>query len=399
MSVINKMLSEMDKRENKTYDKYVPPVKSHRLNFILLGIVLVILLIFAVFFGYKYYSLKSQNSVSYPENKLSQTVIADKKVISDQLMVDSQAEDLKQTSRVIQDVENSAEQAISLDNQQITKDSTEKDSLLEESNQNIKNLDTVSNINEEKPIEQLSKQEVLNKETNNEELVEFDTSDNIEFIPQEEEKTKQNSTKVKSLKITSSKLSIQEEVELLRKKANNSFVQGKKKDAIGIYKTILNKKPSDIKAREHLAAIYFGEKNVIEAAKVLNKGIELTPQHYDYRLFLARVYASNRRLPLAIKVLRQASPPIQGNGDYYATLAQISLNAKDYESAEYAYRKLCTSKTTDGKWFMGLGIVLEHQNKKVEALNSYKKASKLYLSSSSAKFVQKRIDILGAENE
>ena len=132
---------------------------------------------------------------------------------------------------------------------------------------------------------------------------------------------------------------------------------------------------------------------------MLNKGIELTPHHYDYRLYLARAYASASQNELAIKVLRQANPPINGNVDYYATLATLARNSGDFASAEYAYQKLSTLKTSEGRWYMGLGIVLEQQKKKDKALAAYKKALGLYLSSSSSKFVKQRIKVLGSSDE
>ncbi len=395
MSVINKLLSEMDKRESVEHGKYVPPVKKSRLNLILGILVAVIALLVVMITVYKYQDLEQQ--------------------VKAKLLVAQEIAQQKQEKQAPRTQENTlSNKAQPLNEELATTNTNIKEdnntSVKEEINNKVNEggepltksasakepqIISLVNSNSARAIKEDASDKQKLESTNKVEEIVFDNSANIEYLPVEDF----TQEKAKSMKISSSKLTLAQELAIYHKDVNAAIAQGNKKGAVASLKSILSRKPSDIKARERLASIYYGEGNIVEVAKVLNKGIELTPHHYDYRLYLARAYASASQNELAIKVLRQANPPINGNVDYYATLATLARNSGDFASAEYAYQKLSTLKTSEGRWYMGLGIVLEQQKKKDKALAAYKKALGLYLSSSSSKFVKQRIKVLGSSDE
>ena len=200
-----------------------------------------------------------------------------------------------------------------------------------------------------------------------------------------------------SMRVKQKKLTPKEEAELLRKEAENSLLRGDSSGAIKSYEVLLKKNSGDTRTREKLASLYFGKGRTLDAIKTLDRGIILDPAHYDYRLYLARIYSSQGQDSQAIKVLRQGNPPARGNMDYYATLAGLARKNNDYPEAIRAYQKLASVEKQDGKWYLGLAISLEETGKSREALDAYRKALALYLSAQSRSFAEQRIGVLGGK--
>ena len=200
-----------------------------------------------------------------------------------------------------------------------------------------------------------------------------------------------------SMRVKQKNLSPKEEADLLRKEAQNSLLRGDSDGAIRSYEVLLKKNPGDAKAREKLASLYYGKGRSLDAIKTLDRGILMDPAHYDYRLYLARIYSSQGQDAQAIKVLRQANPPARGNMDYYATLAGLARKNNDHAGAAWAYEKLAQAEKKDGKWYLGLAISLEELGRPGDALNAYRKAAALYLSVQSRSFAEQRIGVLGGK--
>ncbi|WP_019000677.1 tetratricopeptide repeat protein [Succinimonas amylolytica] len=200
-----------------------------------------------------------------------------------------------------------------------------------------------------------------------------------------------------SMRVKQKKLTPKEEADLLRKEAENSLLRGDNTGAIKSYEVLLKKNPGDSRTREKLASLYYGKGRSLDAIKTLDRGIILDPAHYDYRLYLARIYSAQGQDSQAIKVLRQGNPPARGNMDYYATLAGLARKNNDYPEAIRAYQKLASAEKQDGKWYLGLAISLEETGKVREALDAYRKASALYLSAQSRSFAEQRIGVLGGK--
>ena len=203
--------------------------------------------------------------------------------------------------------------------------------------------------------------------------------------------------KSSAMRVKQKNLSPKEEADLLRKEAQNSLLRGDSDGAIRSYEVLLKKNPGDARAREKLASLYYGKGRSLDAIKTLDRGILMDPAHYDYRLYLARIYSSQGQDAQAIKVLRQANPPARGNMDYYATLAGLARKNNDHAGAAWAYEKLAQAEKKDGKWYLGLAISLEELGRPGEALNAYRKAAALYLSAQSRSFAEQRIGVLGGK--
>jgi tetratricopeptide (TPR) repeat protein len=380
MSVINKTLKELNKRTSSSdHGVYVGQSKQSNKVSVIRLVLLVLLVCSCCVFVYILFIGLNNKVVEHKQDFVYENKVEDQSLV--QVNKDSLTKRDDLTANQFQ-LENETKNAIQDKALQIENDVIEE---VRENNTNLKKealkekneLVDVTHVVEDKSIE------------GDKELYQSDLNINDDRVYYEEEKNKKVFVKVTQKKVTTSDL-----VKDLYKKANTATVQGKKDRAITAYKEILQLRPKEIKAREKLVAIYFGSENYYEAIKLLESGLIVNPNHYDYRLYLARIYKSMGQSNQAIRILRKAEPPVKTNIDYYVTLASIARDSGDFRVSEYAYRKLYENDKKEGKWGLGLGISLEKQRNYIAALDVYKECQKAFLSSSSLEFIDKRIKFL-----
>lgn len=380
MSVINKTLKELNKRTSSSdHGVYVGQSKQSNKVSVIRLVLLVLLVCSCCVFVYILFIGLNNKAAEYKQDFVYENKVKDQSLV--QVNKDSLTKRDDLTANQFQ-LENETKNAIQDNALQIENDvieevrennTSEKKEALKEKNE----LVDVTHVVEDQSIE------------GDKELYQSDLNINDDRVYYEEEKNKKVFVKVTQKKVTTSDL-----VKDLYKKANTATVQGKKDRAITAYKEILQLRPKEIKAREKLVAIYFGSENYYEAIKLLESGLIVNPNHYDYRLYLARIYKSMGQSNQAIRILRKAEPPVKANIDYYVTLASIARDSGDFRVSEYAYRKLYENDKKEGKWGLGLGISLEKQRNYIAALDVYKECQKAFLSSSSLEFIDKRIKFL-----
>lgn len=424
MSVINKALKELNKRNSgDEYGKYVPPEKSafsfNKIALISLAVMGIAVLGAAGYYAYKMgeQSKQSGTKVQSETTKASQQASAEKqesdsgtdKKDSDISMVAEQPAESSVISEKNEEDESTqdnelivlAETEPSISENSVSSGETEDVPYLDVNKKserklvknNTRNTDSVK-----KSVKTHSSTEAVNDSVIKPQagaVVDSYVYDADNYVIEEQPVISEKSrSKPSSLKVSKSNMSPADQKAMYRSQALNYLGKGDSRKAVEAYKNVLAVDPRDIEAREKLAGLYYGQDNHAEAIRVLDRGIALTPTHYDYRLFLSRIYKAHGDNAKALKVLEKANPPVAGNIDYYATMASIARESGDYVAASKAYTALASTNTSDGKWYLGLGISEEKQGRHRQALEAYRKASTLYLSQSSRKFVEGRIKFL-----
>ncbi len=411
MSVIHKVLNELDKRENSTdHATYVPPAKNSSKTIVLAVVMgamfIALVVVIALYIMHKQTLLAAPDVSTTPRPQVTPSVATPTPApVVTQTPTEVTPANNEVVAKVTAPAVPASDPAVATSttvatvpaNEAVTQTEIKPSEPVKEAQPQTTQTASVASLAKPTPAEPkkevapVQNEPVADSEPE-EEIANLDGNQDYYEEPVYEEPAPV--VKPKILKVKKTKVSGKEDIELDRRRANNALATGNIQGAIEAYKILLSKAPTDTKAREKLASLYFGSNHYYEAIKVLNKGIELTPQHYDYRLYLARIYSSQNQKPLAIKVLSMANPPAIGNMDYYATMAALARDINDNVTAEKAYRKLSSTTTKDGKWLMGLGIVLEKQGKPQQALSAYRQASNLYLTVASQKFVHDRIQVL-----
>lgn len=172
--------------------------------------------------------------------------------------------------------------------------------------------------------------------------------------------------------------------------------QGRLDKAIEYYGKALGFDPSLHNVRQQLAALHYGQGRLNNAEQVLQQAVLLYPQQFDFYLLLARVQQELGDVDLALASLAQI--PDSHVLARQKWLAQTDLAQKQgqFSLAEQAYRQLLQQEPQQGKWWMGLGYALDSQQQFAKASQAYRTAlSHSGLSAQATAFIEQRLSQLG----
>lgn len=172
--------------------------------------------------------------------------------------------------------------------------------------------------------------------------------------------------------------------------------EGQLLKAMGYYGEALKLDPSLHEARKQLAALHYGQGELKKAENILAQGRLLYPQEFEFTLLLARVQHAMGNTDLALASLGQI--PDSHILARQKWLAQSDLAQKNgqFALAEQAYRQLLQQEPQQGKWWMGLAYVLDSQKKFGQASQAYRTALTYPgLSAQATAFIEQRLHQLG----
>lgn len=178
--------------------------------------------------------------------------------------------------------------------------------------------------------------------------------------------------------------------------ANEAERDGKLKEAISYYEQTLGFDPSMHEARKQLAALHYGQGQLAKASEVLQQGMLLFPQQLDFALLLARVQQASGQADLALVTL--ANIPDTHSLARQKWMAQSDLAQKlgQFSLSEQAYRQLLQQEPQQAKWWMGLAYALDSQQQFPQARQAYRTAlGHRGLSAQASAFIEQRLTQLG----
>lgn len=179
------------------------------------------------------------------------------------------------------------------------------------------------------------------------------------------------------------------------KKAQKALKAGDSRKAIGFLTQTLKYQPEWIKARQKLAALYYGRGDTRKAIATLQDGLVLDGDQPDLRLTMAKLLVNESQQQAALNVLSRM--PKQRHSGYLAMRGALAQQLNNNDLAMSSYKLLVTEEPYDGRWWLGLGIALERSEDAEKALNAYKQALLLgRISSQSQQFIQQRLALLEA---
>ena len=170
-------------------------------------------------------------------------------------------------------------------------------------------------------------------------------------------------------------------------------------DSFDLVQSLLGKllaiEPNNIKARKKLASLFFAQGNYAQSKQLLIQGIELHPTQSDLRLMLARLYVVQKESAQAMSILAEFQPDSDNQTEYLAYRASLAQQLKQAGSAKSDYQTLTDIEPNNARWWLGLAIVRDQSDEITMALQAYNKAYKLgQLESSVNNFIQQRISVL-----
>ena len=167
-------------------------------------------------------------------------------------------------------------------------------------------------------------------------------------------------------------------------------------DATGYYLEALVLQPSLHNARKQLVAIYYAQNNLTAVTRLLESGISLFPQQWDFYVILSQIQTEMNAYDKALSTLNAIPDDSVWTRDKWVAQTELAQSSKNFSLAESAYRHLLVSESTNARWWMGLGYALDSQKKYSQAAQAYRSAlSYEGLSTSAMTFIENRLDQLG----
>lgn len=157
--------------------------------------------------------------------------------------------------------------------------------------------------------------------------------------------------------------------------ALEAIQDGNDRQAIELLTSILTQFPNSIEARENLAALYLSNDEITPAIVVLDEGLQREPHNFRLITMKARLLVEQGQSRDALALLEQFTPNINTTPDYYALLAAVFESLGRTEEAGSLYQTLIKIDPSNGQYWLGLGVALEHKHSIQQAIEAYKRAS------------------------
>jgi MSHA biogenesis protein MshN len=165
--------------------------------------------------------------------------------------------------------------------------------------------------------------------------------------------------------------------------------------AQSLLRELLETQPVNIKARKKLASLLFAQGNYTQSRQLLVRGIELHTTQSGLRLMLARLYMVQKEPSLAMNILSEFEPSRDNQTEYLAYRAALAQQLKQTKLAKTDYQNLTRIDSDNAKWWLGLAIAEDQLGEMNMAIKSYNKANSLgQLQGSVNEFIQQRIKVL-----
>jgi len=168
--------------------------------------------------------------------------------------------------------------------------------------------------------------------------------------------------------------------------------QGRVAEAIDGYKATLSLDAGHAAARQALVGLLLENKRIDEAQQYLQEGLTLNPDRPNFAMLSARIQVERGDLQGAHDLLSKHAGSAANSADYHAFDAAVLQRLGRHKEAVTGYQAALKLAPRSGLWWMGLGISLQADNRSAEALDAFRRArSAGGLSADLLAFVDQRV--------
>lgn len=168
--------------------------------------------------------------------------------------------------------------------------------------------------------------------------------------------------------------STRERAETEYRRAIGLINQGRMSEGMDGLRSALNLDASYDAARQTLVALLVEQRRFDDAVLVLQRGLDIDPARTDFAMLLARILVDRQEVSGALTVLRKHEPAAGGNADYHAFIAALQQRLGNHKEAIEEYQLALRLSPQAGMWWMGLGISQEASGRKKEAAEAFRQA-------------------------
>jgi len=185
----------------------------------------------------------------------------------------------------------------------------------------------------------------------------------------------------------------------LRAKAFMASERNDQTAVVSLLQEILLIAPQEMRTRKQLAALLFSKNELNEAKDVLSQGILQAPADSSLRLMLSRIFYRLGDLEKAFAVLIEHPYSALANDELVSFRAALAEKTGDFSAAQQDYLLLVQRNPNDAKWWLGLGVSQDKQQLSEKAISSYQQAQSLnQLPKQVDTFVTQRIQLLARKS-
>lgn len=218
--------------------------------------------------------------------------------------------------------------------------------------------------------------------------------DTINSIPakQKEQKQVTKPTKEKKQKVKSKSLNNKQQAKQLLKKAHQ---EQNLTDKQNILERVVQLNPQHIKARLLLAHTLFNQGLTEQAEEFLNNCLTSFPQNLKFINLRSQLFLHKNQPQAALNILLKLDGENIQDENYLSFLAAAYQQNHDSSNAQLTYRRLVSINPEKAEYWLGFAIASEKQGDKKEALAAYQQAlDKNPLKDVIVSYIKQRISLL-----
>lgn len=150
--------------------------------------------------------------------------------------------------------------------------------------------------------------------------------------------------------------------------------QGRVSEAEQALTGALSIDPSQASARQALISLLVDQRRLNEAQRLLQKGLALDPANVQFATVLARIYVEREDYDKALEVLRGCKGDVSRDPEYNTLLGAVLQHMARPGEAADAYRAALRAAPQMGTAWVGLGLSLAAQDHRPEAAEAFRRA-------------------------
>jgi MSHA biogenesis protein MshN len=158
------------------------------------------------------------------------------------------------------------------------------------------------------------------------------------------------------------------------RRAVNLVNQGRIAEGMDGFRRALEIDPGHDAARQTMVALLLEAKRVDEAAASLREALALNTENTGFAMLLARIMVESNDIPTALFVLQRHAAPPDRNPDFHAFAAALFQRLDRHKEAIEQYQAALRLAPSAGIWWLGLGISFQAVEQPKEALDAFTRA-------------------------
>lgn len=157
------------------------------------------------------------------------------------------------------------------------------------------------------------------------------------------------------------------------RRAAQMLERGRVADAQDALLAALDADPAHQPARQTLVALFIEQRRIEDARRHLQEGLAFNPGYAPFAVALARVHVDRGDFAAALDVLEKSAAAGRGNPDYHVLHAAVLQRLGRHDAAADAYRLALGSAPQSGAAWVGLAISLEALGNLPEAAEAFRR--------------------------